>query len=64
MTKTSEIPGFYKLDVKNRIEQISKFVDLDENDLIRVAINLSYTYDNEKIQPDDEIALFPPVSGG
>lgn len=34
MTKTSEIPGFYKLDVKNRIEQISKFVDLDENDLI------------------------------
>jgi len=34
MTKTSEIPGFYKLDVKNRIDQISKFVDLDENDLI------------------------------
>lgn len=36
----------------------------NNNDLIRVAINLSYNYDNEKINNDDEIALFPPVSGG
>ena len=36
----------------------------NNNDLIRVAINLSYNYDNEKINKDDEIALFPPVSGG
>ena len=35
----------------------------NNNDLIRVAINLSYNYDNEKINKDDEIALFPPVSG-
>ena len=32
--------------------------------VIRIAINFSYTYENDKIKPDDEIALFPPVSGG
>ena len=36
----------------------------DNNDLIRVAINLSYTYNNVKLQPEDEVAFFPPVSGG
>ena len=36
----------------------------NNNDLIRIAINLSYTYENDKINPDDEVALFPPVSGG
>ena len=36
----------------------------NNNDLIRIAINLSYTYENDRINPDDEIALFPPVSGG
>ena len=36
----------------------------NDNDLIRIAINLSYTDKNEKIKPDDEIALLPPVSGG
>tara|TARA_B100001123_G_scaffold448532_1_gene610072 strand:+ start:1710 stop:1958 length:249 start_codon:yes stop_codon:yes gene_type:complete len=36
----------------------------DNNDLIRIAINYSYTYENDKIKSNDEIALFPPVSGG
>ena len=36
----------------------------NNNDLIRIAINLSYTYENKRIKKDDEIALFPPVSGG
>ena len=36
----------------------------NEDDLIRVAINLSYTLNNKKINSNDEIALFPPVSGG
>ena len=36
----------------------------NNNDLIRIAINLEYTYTNDKIKPKDEIALFPPVSGG
>ena len=37
---------------------------LDNDNLIRVAINLSYTAENDAIKDDDEIALFPPVSGG
>ena len=37
---------------------------LENGNLIRVAINLSYTFENEAIKDDDEIALFPPVSGG
>ncbi len=37
---------------------------LDNDNLIRVAINLSYTFENDAIKEDDGIALFPPVSGG
>ena len=47
---------------------IKKYPKLNEhfnnNDLIRIAINLSYTDKNEKIKSNDEIALLPPVSGG
>ena len=37
---------------------------MDNSNLIRVAINLSYTFENDAINNNDEIALFPPVSGG
>ena len=37
---------------------------LEDESLIRFAINMTYTYKNEKIKNDDEIALFPPLSGG
>ena len=37
---------------------------LEDESLIRFAINMTYKYKNEKIKNDDEIALFPPVSGG
>ena len=37
---------------------------LDNDNFIRVAINLSYTFENDTIKDDDEIAFFPPVSGG
>jgi len=42
--------------------KLDKF--LKEKELIRFAINLEYTSKNENINSDDEIALFPPVSGG
>ena len=38
--------------------------NLKKENLIRIAINLSYTYKNDAIKPSDEVALFPPVSGG
>ena len=37
---------------------------MKEDDFIRVAINLEYTTTNKSINSEDEIALFPPVSGG
>ena len=37
---------------------------LIKDNIIRIAINLEYTTTNDKISSEDEIALFPPVSGG
>ena len=51
-----------------KIFLIKKYPELkkhfNNNELIRIAINLSYTYENDKIKSNDEIAIFPPVSGG
>ena len=46
----------------NKYPKMKKY--LNNNDFVRVAINLSYTYKNNKIKKNDEIGLFPPVSGG
>ena len=35
-----------------------------KKDMLRIAINLNYTSKNDKINTDDEVAIFPPVSGG
>ena len=47
---------------------IKKYPDLEkffnEKNMIRFAKNLEYTCKNEIIEAEDEIALFPPVSGG
>ena len=57
-------------DVKTLKEfLLKKYPRLDqymkkEDDLIRVAINLEYVTTNKIINSKDEIALFPPVSGG
>ena len=37
---------------------------MEEDDFIRIAINLEYITTNEPIDSKDEIAIFPPVSGG
>ena len=52
----------FKKFLRKKYPKLNEY--FDNNDLIRIAINLSYTYENDKINPDDEIALFPPVSGG
>ena len=46
----------------NKYPKLYKFMNQDN--VVRVAINLEYTSSNDKIHPNDEIALFPPVSGG
>ena len=35
-----------------------------KDNIIRIAINLEYTSTNDSISSEDEVALFPPVSGG
>ena len=37
---------------------------LIKDQVIRIAINLEYASENIKLSKNDEIALFPPVSGG
>tara|TARA_B100001121_G_C18353997_1_gene463838 strand:- start:256 stop:501 length:246 start_codon:yes stop_codon:yes gene_type:complete len=34
------------------------------NNILRFAINMEYTSTNKRLNPNDEIAIFPPVSGG
>tara|TARA_Y100001935_G_C17168320_1_gene438885 strand:- start:193 stop:438 length:246 start_codon:yes stop_codon:yes gene_type:complete len=54
------------------IDQLKKFLnnsypDLRKhiiNDVLRYAVNMEYISTNQKISPLDEIAIFPPVSGG
>jgi molybdopterin synthase sulfur carrier subunit len=33
-------------------------------DVVRVAVNQEYVGDDHPVGPNDEIALFPPVTGG
>ena len=46
----------------NKYPKLKKYMKND--DMIRVAINLEYIVTNKSIDPNDEVALFPPVSGG
>ena len=42
--------------------ELKKYIK--QKDLIRIAVNLEHIKNNKKLQEIDEIALFPPVSGG
>ena len=57
----------------NDIVKLKKFLSkkypklkkhFQQHGMIQIAINLKYTRDNKTIKPKDEIAFFPPVSGG
>ena len=37
---------------------------ITKDSIIRIAINYEYTSMNNKLSRNDEVALFPPVSGG
>ena len=69
-TEEEEIEDKNITDVKtlkkfllNKYPQLGQYMK-KEDDFIRIAINLEYITSNEHINPKDEIALFPPVSGG
>lgn len=70
---TKDIVGKQKLtiDVPSgttvvKFKEILKtlFPGLQHLDSIAVAINSCYVKEDKILQPDDEIALIPPVSGG
>jgi len=42
--------------------ELKKYIQ--QKDLIRIAVNLEYIQSNKKLKEIDEIAFFPPVSGG
>ena len=44
------------------ISRTKKYIK--QKDLIRIAVNLEYIKNNKKLKEIDEIAFFPPVSGG
>ena len=46
----------------NKYPELNQY--FNEDDIIRIAINLEYITTNKPINSKDEIALFPPVSGG
>ena len=48
--------------LSNKYPKLKKF--FLKKDLIRIAINLEYITKNNKLSHNDEIAIFPPVSGG
>ena len=46
---------------------IEKYPDLKKHmikEILRFAINQEYAVDNINLNDEDEIAIFPPVSGG
>ena len=52
---------------KLKISIISKYPDLKKHldqEILRFAVNQEYVLENIDLKKDDEIAIFPPVSGG
>ena len=50
-----------KIVLKKNYPDLEKHLD---QDVLRFAINLEYTLENHNLNSNDEIAIFPPVSGG
>ena len=71
ITKT-DVEEINHKSIKN-VETLKKYICLKypklkkyfyEKNIIRISINLQYSDKNNIISSKDEIALFPPVSGG
>lgn len=46
-------------------ERGPKFAEaLSDREAVRVAVNQEYARPGDPVRPEDEVALFPPVTGG
>ncbi len=70
---TEEIVGRseYDLESKEKMDSEalimamkSSFPDLEKIHSLMLAVNQQYSQEKTELNPDDEIALIPPVSGG
>ena len=48
--------------LSKRYPKLKKYIK--EKNIIRIAVNMKYVTKNIKLNKKDEIAIFPPVSGG
>ena len=50
----------------NYLNEIDKkyYIIFEKKDLIKIAVNKTYSSFDDKISNSDEIAFFPPVTGG
>jgi molybdopterin synthase sulfur carrier subunit len=46
----------------NKYPKLNEYII--KEDIVRIAVNLEYISNNCKLSANDEIAFFPPVSGG
>ena len=51
-----------KIFLCNKYPKLDPYINREE--IVRIAINLEYTTTNDRLSLSDEVALFPPVSGG
>ena len=60
---SSEVNNLKKL--KNFLTaKYPELIKYFNKEVIRFAVNQEYVVENIKLNPKDEIAIFPPVSGG
>ncbi len=50
-----------KMILNKTYPDLEKYIS---DDLLRFAINMEYISHNQNLNQNDEIAIFPPVSGG
>ena len=70
LTKSDE--EYLDFDKINNLDKLKIFLSIKYPDLqkhfdkeiLRFAVNQEYVFENIDLNEDDEIAVFPPVSGG
>tara|TARA_Y100001970_G_scaffold292443_1_gene433750 strand:+ start:2883 stop:3131 length:249 start_codon:yes stop_codon:yes gene_type:complete len=51
-----------KIYLEKKYPKLKKHIK--QRDMLRFAVNLKYINNNKNLKSNDEIAIFPPVSGG